>query len=73
MLLNTWGVVWRVQKRMIEWTRLNVEHGTPMPPEAERMARWGFIASRAGFWLSLPMLFFMGAAQHYPFLSGIAG
>jgi uncharacterized membrane protein len=71
MLLNTWGVVWRVQKRLIEWTRLNVEHGTPMPPEAEHLARWAFIASRVGFWLSFPMLFFMGAADHYPFLSGI--
>jgi uncharacterized membrane protein len=71
MLLNTWGVVWRVQKRLIEWTRLNVEHGTPMPPEAERLARWSFLASRVGFWLSFPMLFFMGAAEHYPFLSSI--
>jgi uncharacterized membrane protein len=71
MLLNTWGVVWRVQKRLIEWTRLNVEHGTPMPPEAERLARWGYLASRVGFWLSFPMLFFMGAADHYPFLSSI--
>lgn len=73
MLLNTWGVVWRVQKRLIEWTRSAVENGAPMPPEAERLARWGFIASRVGFWLSLPMLFFMGAAQHYPFLSGLRG
>jgi uncharacterized membrane protein len=73
MLLNTWGVVWRVQKRLIEWTRLNAEHGTPMPPEAERLARWGYIASRVGFWLSFPMLFFMGAAEHYPFLTGITG
>jgi uncharacterized membrane protein len=71
MLLNTWGVVWRVQKRLIEWTRLFAEHGTPMPPEAERMARWGFIASRVGFWFSFPMLFFMGAADHFPFLSSI--
>src|ERR1700674_5389805 len=71
MLLNTWGVVWRVQKRLIEWTRQNVEHGTPMPPEAERLARWSYIASRVGFWLSFPMLFFMGASDHYPFLSGI--
>jgi uncharacterized membrane protein len=71
MLLNTWGVVWRVQKRVIEWTRQNVEHGTPMPPEAERLARWAYIASRVGFWLSFPMLFFMGAADHYPFLSSI--
>ncbi len=73
MLMNTWGVVWRVQKRLIAWTRASVEQGTPMPPEAERLARWGFIASRVGFWLSFPMLFFMGAAEHYPFLSSIGG
>ena len=71
MLLNTWGVVWRVQKRLIAWTRAASEQGTPMPPEAERFARWGFLASRVGFWLSFPMLFFMGAADHYPFLSSI--
>jgi uncharacterized membrane protein len=71
MLMNTWGVVWRVQKRLIAWTRASAEQGTPMPPEAERLARWGFLASRVGFWLSFPMLFFMGAAEHYPFLSSI--
>jgi len=71
MLLNTWGVVWRVQKRLIAWTRASVEQGAAMPAEAERMARWSFIASRVGFWLSFPMLFFMGAAEHYPFLSSV--
>ena len=71
MLLNTWGVVWRAQKKLIEWTRASVENGTPMPEEAARLARWSFIASRVGFWLSFPMLFFMGAADHYPFLSSI--
>ena len=73
MLMNTWGVVWRVQKKLIAWTRASVEQGTPMPPEAERLARWGFLASRVGFWLSFPMLFLMGAAEHYPFLSSMRG
>ena len=72
MLMNAWGVVWRVQKRLIIWTRANAEQGTPMPPQAARLARWGFLASRVAFWLSFPMLFFMGAADHYPFLSSIA-
>jgi uncharacterized membrane protein len=72
MLLNTWGVVWRVQKRLIAWTRASAEHGTPTPPEAARMMRWGFLTARASFWLSFPMLFFMGAASHYPFLSTVA-
>jgi uncharacterized membrane protein len=72
LLLNAWGVVWRAQKRLIKWTRASAEQGTPMPPEAARLARWSFLASRTAFWISLPMLFFMAAAEHYPFLSGIA-
>ena len=72
MLMNAWGVVWRVQKRLIIWTRASAEQGTPMPPQAARMARLSFLASRVAFWLSFPMLFFMGAAEHYPFLSSIS-
>ncbi len=71
MLLNTWGVVWRAQKKLIAFARVAAEQGTPMPPEAERLTRWIFLASRTGFWMSFPMLFLMGAAEHYPFLSGI--
>jgi uncharacterized membrane protein len=66
MLMNTWGIVWRAQKRLIAWTRAANEQGTPMPPEAEYMMRWTFLAARTGFWLSFPMLFLMGAASHYP-------
>jgi uncharacterized membrane protein len=71
MMLNAWGVVWRVQKRLVIWTRASVENGAPMPAEADRLRRWGFLASRVAFWLSIPMLFFMGAAEHYPFLTNI--
>ena len=70
MLLNVWGIIWRCQKKLIAWTRANAERGTPMPPEAAQLARQAFLASRANFWLSFPMLFFMAAASHYPFLSG---
>ena len=69
MLLNTWGVVWRVQKKLIRWARASSEQGTPMPPEAAILMRWNFLTARISFWLSFPMLFFMGAASHYPFLS----
>ena len=72
MLLNTWGVVWRVQKKLIAWARTSAEQGVPMPPEAERLMRWNFVTARVSFWLSFPMLFFMGAASHYPFLSTVA-
>jgi uncharacterized membrane protein len=71
MLMNAWGIVWRAQKRLIQWSRANAENGTPMPPEAERLRQWSLFASRVAFWLSFPMLFFMGAADHYPFLSSI--
>jgi uncharacterized membrane protein len=66
MLMNTWGIVWRAQKRLIAWTRLASDQGTAMPPEAERLMRWSFLAARTGLWLSFPMLFLMGAASHYP-------
>jgi uncharacterized membrane protein len=72
MLLNTWGVVWRAQKRLIAWTRAAAEQGTPLPPDAERLMRWTFLTARTSLWLSFPMLFFMGASSHYPFLSSVA-
>jgi uncharacterized membrane protein len=71
MLLNAWGIVWRAQKRLIAWSRAAAENGTPMPPEAEKLRAWSNFASRTAFWISFPMLFFMGAADHYPFLSSI--
>jgi uncharacterized membrane protein len=66
MLLNVWGVIWRIQKRMIQWTRDNATNGTPMPDKAKAMARQAFLASRANAFLALLMLFLMGAASHYP-------
>lgn len=72
LLLNTWGVVWRIQKKLIKWSRASVAESTPMPPETANLMRWNFLTARTSFWLSFPMLFFMGAASHYPFLSTIA-
>jgi uncharacterized membrane protein len=66
MLLNVWGVIWRIQKRLIQWTRDNAANGTPMPDKAKSMARQAFLVSRANAWLSVALLFFMGAASHYP-------
>jgi uncharacterized membrane protein len=70
MMLNVWGVIWRCQKRLIAWTKASAEQGTPMPAEAAALARLAFLTSRANFWVSFPMLFFMAAAAHFPFLSG---
>ncbi|MGB2624936.1 MAG: hypothetical protein WA857_02895 [Candidatus Acidiferrum sp.] len=69
MLLNTWLVVWPVQKKLIAWARASSEQGVSMPPETERLMRWVFLTARVSFWLSFPMLLFMAAASHYPFLS----
>jgi uncharacterized membrane protein len=70
MLFLVWGMVWRCQKRLIAWNKAAVEQGTPPPPEAAVLARRAWLASRLGFWLSFPLLYFMAASAHYPFLSG---
>ena len=64
MMLNVWGIVWRMQKKIIRWTAAAAQ-GTPMPPEAAKVARLAFLTAGMNFWLSFPMLFFMGAASHY--------
>jgi uncharacterized membrane protein len=70
LLFNVWGIVWRCQKRLFAWTRALAEDGTPMPPEAAELGRIATLTMQISFWLSLPLLFFMAAAAHYPFLSG---
>jgi len=63
MLFNVWGIIWPNNKRIIRGTLA----GTP-PANAAVMARQAFLASRANFYLSVPMLFFMAATSHYPIL-----
>jgi len=70
MLLNVWGIVWRMQKKMIRWTEANATQGTAMPPESPKVMRLTMLAARINFVLSFPMLFFMGAASHYPMFPG---
>jgi uncharacterized membrane protein len=70
LFFNVWGIVWRCQKRLIAWTRASAAQGTPMPPEAERLAYTAALTMQISFWLSLPLIFFMAASAHFPFLSG---
>jgi uncharacterized membrane protein len=70
MMFNVWGVIWRVQKKMIKWNAEAAASGTPLPEEATGLARLNFRASKTNFWLSFPMLFFMAAASHYPLFVG---
>ncbi len=64
MMLNVWGIIWRMQKKIIRWN-IAAAQGEAMPAEAAKVARLAFLTSRVNFWLSFPMLFFMGAASHY--------
>jgi uncharacterized membrane protein len=70
LLFNIWGIVWRCQKRLFAWTYKLAEEGTPMPPEAFELARVSALTMQINFWLSFPMVFFMAAAAHFPFLFG---
>ena len=66
MMLNVWGVIWRVQKKLIKWTAENAANATPMPEKTKYLARQAFLTSRASFVMSFPLLFLMGVASHYP-------
>src|SRR5262249_39952204 len=67
MMLNVWGIIWRVQKRIIRWTEA-AAGGDPMPADAARLAGLAHLVSRTNFVLSFPMLLFMAVASHYPVL-----
>lgn len=64
MWMNVWGIVWRMHKKLIRWTEA-AARGEALPPEYGKTARLAYLTSRVNFWLSFPMLFFMGAASHY--------
>lgn len=70
LFLNVWGISWRCQKRLIAWTRAAASQGTPMPAEAPKLARMAALSMQINFWISFPMIFFMAASAHFPFLSG---
>ena len=68
MLFNVWGIIWPNQKRIISWTADNADNGTAIPAESAKLARIAFLASRTNTWLSVPMLFLMGASSHFSML-----
>ena len=72
MFMNVWMIIWPLQRKIIAATRATAESGAAAPPEMPQWARRAFLASRTNAWLSLPMLFFMGAASHFPIFSVIA-
>jgi uncharacterized membrane protein len=68
MMLNVWGIIWRIQKRIIRWTSEAASGTNPMPTDAARLSALVQLVSRTNFVLAFPMLLFMAIASHYPVL-----
>jgi uncharacterized membrane protein len=71
MLMNVWMIIWPLQQKIIAATKATAETGAPPPADMPKWARRAFLASRTNAWLSVPMLFFMGAASHFPIFGSI--
>lgn len=67
MWFNVWFVIWPNQQVVMASARQVAKGGQAIPEAAARGQRAGF-ASRTNTMLSIPMLFFMGAASHLPAL-----
>lgn len=65
MVFNVWGVIWRLNQPLLRWTEAAASTGAALPPEAASYARQSYLTSRANFFLSFPMLFFMASASHF--------
>jgi uncharacterized membrane protein len=63
MWFNVWFVIWPAQQVIIASASQVAKGGAAIPEAAARGARAG-VASRTNTLLSIPMLFFMGAASH---------
>jgi len=62
-------VIWRNQKVVIA-SALAAASGGQANPAAPAAARRAFLASRTNVVFSVPMLYFMGSATHYPLPGG---
>jgi uncharacterized membrane protein len=69
MFLNVWLVIWPKQQVVIA-SAAQVAQGGQALPEAAACARRAALTSRTNTLLSIPMLFYMGAANHYTSLVG---
>jgi len=68
MWFNVWFVIWPAQQVVIASANAVAGGGQADPTAAARGARAG-LASRTNTLFSLPMLFFMGSASHFPSLT----
>ncbi len=68
MWANVWFVIWPAQKVVIASAEQVAGGGEAIPEAAARGARAG-VASRTNTLFSIPLLFFMGAASHFVWLT----
>jgi uncharacterized membrane protein len=71
MFMNVWMIIWPLQQKIIAATKATAETGAAAPADMPKWARRAFLASRTNAWLSVPMLFFMGAASHFPIFGAV--
>jgi uncharacterized membrane protein len=69
MMFNVWGIVWRVQKKIIRFASQHPD--VMLPPELQKQARVASLAAKVNVWLSIPTVFFMCVAAHYPMFGGM--
>jgi uncharacterized membrane protein len=67
MFLNVWLVIWPKQQIVIKSATQAAQGGQALP-EAAGAARRAALTSRTNVVFSIPMLFYMAAASHYPSL-----
>jgi uncharacterized membrane protein len=72
MFLNVWLVIWPAQQVVIASANQVASGGQALADAAAR-GRRSALASRTNVVFSIPMLFFMGSASHYPSLVGPGG
>jgi uncharacterized membrane protein len=72
MWFNVWFVIWPNQQVVMASATQVSKGGQAIADAAARGQRAGF-ASRTNTMLSIPMLFFMGAASHLPLFSAVTG
>ncbi len=61
MWFNVWFIIWPSQQKIIGWVKAGQN-----PPEMAGTVSKAALASRINTFLSVPMLFCMGAASHFP-------
>ena len=69
MWFNVWFIIWPAQQVVMASAAEVARGGKALPEAAARGARGG-VTSRTNTMLSIPMLFFMGAASHLPMAAG---